>query len=188
MTTTQIDNDTGTGTGTDTEKGGRLAMATDKVKEKASAVRQTATETLGTARTKASDAYSAARERTSAAYGTARQNATRARARTSEGIESNPVGALVGGLALGALLAAVLPRTRREQQLLGDYGRRVSEKAKEAARAAKDAGRDKLDEMGLNKEAAKDKLSALASKAGEAVKTSAGAAARTVKSSETTTP
>ena len=179
MTTTQIDT-SGTAANDDTEKGGRLAATTDKVKEKAAAARQTASAKLDSARAKASDAYSAAREKTSTAYGTARE-------RTSDGIDSNPVGALVGGLALGALLAAVLPKSRREQELLGDYGRRVNEKAKEAARAAKDAGRGKLDEMGLNKDAAKQKLKDLASSASEAAKTSAGAAAKTVKGSETTT-
>lgn len=178
MTTTQYDNETAA------RNTGRVAAATDKVKEKASAVREAASEKLDSARTRASTAYGAAREKTSAAYDTARNRASSAGRRTAEGVDANPVGALFGGLALGALIAAVLPRTQREQQLLGDYGRRVSDKAKEAARAAKEAGRGKLDELGLSKDAARDKLSAFASKAGEAVKTSAGAAAKTVKGSQ----
>lgn len=174
MTTTQYENET------DANKG-RVAAATDKVKEKANALGRSASDTLDTARAKASEALGAARDKTSAAYDSARDGATRATRRTADGIDANPLGALVGGLALGALVAAVLPRTRREQEALGDYGRRINETAKEAARAAKEAGKGKLDELGLNADAAKEKLGALASSAGEAVKTSATAAAQTVK-------
>ena len=31
-----------------------------------------------------------------------------------------PVGAVIGGFAIGALLAALLPRTERESELLGE--------------------------------------------------------------------
>ncbi len=105
----------------------------------------------------------------------------RAKRNTAEGVDSNPGLALLGGLAVGALLAAVLPKTRRETQALGDIGRRINTTAKDAARAAKDAGREKLDELGYTGEAAKKKLSELASGAGEAVRTSATAAAQRVK-------
>ena len=169
MTTTDFDNDTQTST-----KGGRVAAVKSKAGEK-----------IGSAKTRASEAYGSARERTSAAYGSARERASRARERTSSGIESNPIGALVGGLALGALIAAVLPKSRREEELLGDYGRKINDTAKEAARAAKDAGKGKLDELGLNQDSAKQQLSDIASKAGEAARTSASAAAKTVKGSQT---
>jgi hypothetical protein len=172
--TTTTDNargDNARGDNAGTSEGGRLSAA-------ASRVRDTAT----TARSRAGEAYGAARERTATAYGTARESASRATRKTADGIDSNPVGALVGGLAIGALLAAVLPRSRREQELLGDYGRRVTDTAREAARAAREAGTGKLDELGLNKDAAKQKLNELASNAGEAVRTSAGAAAQTLKS------
>ena len=161
---TSIDTDTGT------RKSG---TATDKVRERA-----------GAARARAGDAYSAARERTSSADGSARESASHAKQRTAEGIDTNPVAALIGGLALGALVAALLPRTRREEELLGDYGRRVNDKAREAARAARDAGTGKLDELGLNKDRAREKLNELASSACEAARTSAGAAAQTLKSSQ----
>lgn len=155
----------------DTGESGRMSAATDKVREKASAARE-----------RASDAYSQARERTSAAYDSARQSASRAGQRTADGVDSNPEVALIGGLALGALLGAILPRTRREERMFGDYGRRLNDKAKEAARAARDAGTSKLDEMGFNKDSARDKLNELASSAGEAARSSAGAAAKTLKS------
>jgi hypothetical protein len=160
-TTTETENQTGTDSG-----GGRLSSTT------------------GAVRTKAADAYSAARERTSSALDTARQGASRAKETTSQKIDSTPELALIGGLAIGALAAALLPKSRKEEELLGTYGKQINERAKEAARAAKDAGRDKLDELGLNKEAAKQKLSEVAKQAGEAVKTSASAAAQAAKSGQ----
>ena len=136
---------------------------------------------MGTARACASEAYTAARERTSAAYDTARDSASRATQRTSETVETYPEAALLGGLAIGALLGAVLPRTEKESELLGSTGRRINEAATAAARAAREAARGKLDEVGLSKDAARQKLSDLASSATEVARTSATAAAQAVK-------
>ncbi|HEY0446407.1 MAG TPA: hypothetical protein VGD19_08115 [Allosphingosinicella sp.] len=177
MTTTEFDNDTQTGAG----KSGRVAAVRDKASEKIGAVKNRAGEAYGSARERTSAAYGTARERASSAAVTARQTASRARERTSSGVETSPIGALVGGLALGALVAAILPKSRKEEELLGSYGKRIGDTAREAARAAKEAGRGKLDELGLNQETAKEKLGDLASKAGEAARTSATAAAQTVK-------
>src|SRR5687768_9366690 len=75
----------------------------------------------------ARQAFESARERTAAAYATARERAgsayETAGRRTGEGIDSNPVAAVVGGLAIGAIVAALLPRTSREEELLGGVGR-----------------------------------------------------------------
>lgn len=133
MTTTEMDKETGT-------KRGRVR------------------ETASAARGKASDAYQAARERTSTAYGSARERASDARRRTSDGIDGNPVAALIGGLALGAIAAALLPKTRREEEMFGKYGRQINDRAREAARAAREAGKNKLDELGYNRETAKQKM------------------------------
>jgi ElaB/YqjD/DUF883 family membrane-anchored ribosome-binding protein len=172
MTITEFDNNTETGTGT--EKTGRVAGVKNKARDAYSSTRE-----------RTSAAYGTARDRASSAAETARERAARARQRTSQGVETNPMGALVGGLALGALIAAVLPKSRREEELLGNYGRRINDTAREAARAAKEAGKGKLDELGINQDAAKQKLGEVASKAGEAAReaarTSASAAAQTVK-------
>lgn len=124
------------------------------------------------ARTKASDAYSAARERTGAAYESAMR-------KTSDGIDANPAIALIGGLALGALAAALLPKTRGEEEAFGKIGRRINDGARDAVRAAKEAGTNKLDELGYNRDTAKEKLQALRSDAAEV----AGAAAQRAKTS-----
>ena len=171
MTTTDKPT-TETSTNSGTDDGGRIAAATDRVRDTASA-----------ARTRAADAYTSARERTSSAYSSARETASRATERTVEGINSNPEAAILGGLALGAILAAVLPKSQRETEALGGVGRRIADTARDAARAAREAGLGQLEEAGLTKEGARQKLSDIASRAGEAAKSSASAAAQTVKGS-----
>lgn len=132
----------------------------------------------GSRGTAARQAFESARERTAAAYAAARERAGSAGRRTSEGIDSNPVAAVVGGLAIGAIVAALLPRTRREEEYLGPVGRRINEGAREAARAAREAGRGQLDELGLTKDGLRGKLDEFTGKAVGALKESAGAAAR----------
>ena len=176
MTTTNLDNDTGTdGSG----RTSRVSAATGRVREKAGAARTRASEAYSSARERTSALYGSARERASGALDTTREGAARAGRRTAEGIDSNPAGALIAGLAIGALAAALLPKTRRETETLGRFGSRINETAREAARAAREAGRSKLDELGLNADNAKQKISELAS-------TSASAAAQRVKGSQQT--
>ncbi|HYG46549.1 MAG TPA: hypothetical protein VD846_01275 [Allosphingosinicella sp.] len=133
----------------------------------------------------ARQAFESARERTAAAYAAARERAgsayETAGRRTSEGIDSNPVAAVVGGLAIGAIVAALLPRTSREDELLGSAGRRITDSAREAARAAREAGRQQLDELGLTKEGLRARLDGITDQAVGVAKSSAGAAAGTVK-------
>jgi ElaB/YqjD/DUF883 family membrane-anchored ribosome-binding protein len=95
--------------------------------------------------TRAADAYEAARERTSAAYAAARERAGTVGQRTAESIDAAPMAAVIGGLALGAIAGALIPRSAREEQLLGKAGRRLSDTAREAVQAARDAGRGQLD-------------------------------------------
>ena len=124
----------------------------------------------------ARQAYESARERTAAAYAAARDRAGSAYESAGSGIDANPVAAVVGGLAIGAIVAALLPRTRREDELLGTAGRRLNESAREAARAARAAGKDQLDELGLNKDGLRSKLDEFTGRAVGAIKDSAGAA------------
>src|SRR5690349_4670858 len=129
----------------------------------------------------ARQAFESARERTAAAYATARERAgsayESAGRKASEGIDSNPVAAVVGGLAIGAIVAALLPRTSREDEMLGGVGRKIADSAREAATAAKEAGRGQLDELGLSRDGLRSKLDDFTDRAVGAVKTSAGAAA-----------
>lgn len=135
----------------------------------------------------AAEAYETARDRTSAAYAAARERAgavyESAGRRASEGIDSNPVAAVVGGVALGAIVAALLPRTRREEEMLGDVGRRINDTARDAARAAREASRQQLDELGLSRDGIKGRLDEFTGRAVGTVRASAGAAADTARAS-----
>ena len=100
---------------------------------------------LASVRQSAADAYEAARQRTTSVYSSARDTAASAGRRTADGIDGNPMAALVGGLALGAIAGALLPIARQERQLFGTVGRRINDTARQAALAARDAGKEQLD-------------------------------------------
>ena len=110
-----------------------------------------------------------ARERAIDAYDNARE-------RARDGIDGSPLLALGGGLALGALLAAILPRTRTEDRLLGDFGGRITGGARDAFDAAKDAGREKLAELNITREAGKGAVQSLVDGISEAARSSGKAA------------
>lgn len=81
--------------------------------------------------------------------------------RTAAGLDANPIGILVGGLAVGVLAGALLPRSDRERELLAPVGARIGATAKAAAAAAREAGQSELAEAGISKEAARDQVKGL---------------------------
>ncbi|QNM83573.1 hypothetical protein H8M03_04395 [Sphingomonas sabuli] len=109
------------------------------------------------------------RERAIDAYDSALDTASSAAAKTNEAIETAPLIALGAGIAAGALIAALIPASRRERELLKPYGDRVTGAAKGAARAARETGTEKLRELGLTPDN-------IADKASEAAKATAQAA------------
>ncbi|HEY0629282.1 MAG TPA: hypothetical protein VGD23_08140 [Sphingomicrobium sp.] len=115
-----------------------------------------------------------ARERAIEAYDSARE-------RAREGVDGAPLLALGGGLALGALLAALLPKTRAEERLLGDVGGRITDSARTAAEAAKEAGREKLAELNITRDAGRGAVQSLVDGITEAAKTSGQAAVSAVR-------
>src|SRR6185437_6549788 len=89
----------------------------------------------------------AARERTASAYETARDRASAVTRQASEQMSVYPVAAVIGGFALGALIATLLPRTASEDRLLGKTGRRITDAARDAAQKGLDAGRNQIEEI-----------------------------------------
>jgi hypothetical protein len=118
----------------------------------------------------------AARQRAIGAYDEARQSVSQAGRKVGDNIDEAPLIALAGGLAAGALIAALLPRTEVETRTFRPVGDRIKGSASAAANAAREAGTARLGELGLTRERGSDALRSIFQGAAEAAKTSAQAA------------
>jgi ElaB/YqjD/DUF883 family membrane-anchored ribosome-binding protein len=159
------------------------AVAKGRVKaDKAVSVARAKAETAANvARAKALEATSKARESAAQARNSAEENARKAAKTTVESVERNPLVAVAGGIAIGAIIAALLPRTAREDSVAGDFGRKVRSTAKKAASNARDTAKEQLDTLGVNADAAKGGLRNLVEKISEAATSAGNAAAETLR-------
>lgn len=160
----------------------------DYAGEKAHAAREYATDAAGTARGKLGVARDAAAEQMHNArdyagniYHGAQDKARSARERLTNDVDTNPILALMGGIAAGALIGLLLPRTRREVERLGTVGSNIGSKARNLAQAARDAGRDALQEAGLTRDAAAQTARDVAERARQAATLAADRAVKQVK-------
>lgn len=185
-------NDDASQTGTNGSGNAQRPGVGTQVREKAGAARTAAADAYGKATEKVGEALGTVKEKTAAAYSTSREKANeaaeaaRAKAslatrRAAERIEENPVGALVGGLALGVIAGALLPATRREAKLLGPLGAAAGEAGKVAARSAREAGQQKLAELGINRDTARDQVNKLVDSALKAAGEAGSAAVKSVR-------
>jgi hypothetical protein len=101
--------------------------------------------------------------------------------RAGEALEETPLIVLAAGLAAGAAIAALLPRTRTEAKLLRPMTDRVKESAAAAAQAAREAGQGRLNELGLTRDRGSDAVRSIIDGAKDAAKASAEAAFGTVR-------
>ena len=99
-----------------------------------------------------------------------------ARDRASDTLSQAPLIALAGGIAAGALIAALLPRTKTETRLVRPTARRVKDTARAAFNAAKDTGSERLDELGINRRKGEETIRSLLEGVTEAAKASGQAA------------
>ena len=121
------------------------------------------------------------RQRAIEAYGSARDRVSGAGRRAEETLSESPLIVLAAGLAAGAAIAALLPRTRAESRLLRPVTDRARETAQTAYSAARDAGRGRLDELGLTRDRGSDAVRSIIDGAKDAAKASAEAAFGTVR-------
>ena len=124
------------------------------------------------------------RQRAIEAYGSARDRVGNVGRRAGNTLEEAPLIALAAGIAAGAAIAALLPRSRTEDRLLKPVTNRARETAQSAYQAAKDAGRGRLDELGLTKERGSETIKSIIDGARDAAKASAQAAAGTYRRGE----
>ncbi len=130
------------------------------------------------------DNDSGVRQRAIEAYDGARDSVADAGRKANDAIEDAPLIALAGGLALGAILAAILPRTQAETRALRPVGDRLAGTAKAAAEAAKEAGTSRLAELGLTREKGAETLRSIFEGASDAAKVSAKAAVGAARTGE----
>jgi hypothetical protein len=114
------------------------------------------------------------RDRAIRAYGDARGRAT-------DTLGQAPLIALAGGVAAGALIAALLPRTEAEARLVRPTAKRVKNSANAALKAARDTGTQRLGELGISREKGEETIRNLLDGLTDAAKASAGAAADAVR-------
>src|SRR5512141_959013 len=122
------------------------------------------------------DSDNTIRSRAIEAYDDARESVAGASQRATDGIVEAPLIALAAGLAAGALLAALLPRTDGETRLLRPTADKLTDTAKAAASAAKEAGSSRLAGLGLTREKGAETLRSIFEGASDAARTSAQAA------------
>jgi hypothetical protein len=120
------------------------------------------------------DAGISARQRAIEAYSDARERAV-------DTLGEAPLLALAGGLAAGALIAALLPRTQAETRFVRPTARRVKDSARSAFDAARGTGTERLNAMGLNRDKGEETIKKLLNDLTDAARASADAAIEAVR-------
>jgi hypothetical protein len=121
------------------------------------------------------------RQRAIEAYDRARTGVADAGRRAGDTVSSAPLIAIAGGLAAGAILAALLPRTEAETRALRPTARRVRKTAQAALDAARNTGNERLGELGLTREKGEQTIRSLFEGVTDAAKASGQAAVDAVK-------
>lgn len=122
------------------------------------------------------DQDSSPRQRAIEAYESARDGVSDASRKAVDAFAEAPLIALAGGIAAGALIAALLPRTDGEAKLVRPTSRKVRDTARAAYGAAREAGSGKLDELGITRQNGESGLRKLFEGVTDAVRASADAA------------
>ena len=125
------------------------------------------------------EAYGKVSDRVAAAYTAAREQAGKA----GEKLESNPLAALIGGIAIGAIAGALIPRLAKEKELLAPLGEKIGEAARAALQAGKSAGAEALEDAGLTTDQVRAQVSKLVEQALEAASEAGTAAVEAARES-----
>ena len=101
------------------------------MRDKASGAMYSASDSLSSAKDRVSGSMSSMRERAGQVTESARYQWDRARGGVDYMLREQPLALGAIGLAVGAMLAAMAPRTQKEEELMGEASRNLMEKAKE---------------------------------------------------------
>lgn len=123
------------------------------------------------------DGLDSAKSAVSDAVDTTREKTREFAQQTVHAAEANPLAVVAGGLALGALVGAVVPRSQKERDLLAPVGKRLGATAVAAVAAARESGKSEFQNIGLTKGAAKDQVKTLLQNVAGAAATAGKAAA-----------
>lgn len=153
----------------------------ESIKSAANSAKAKTSRSSAAAREKASVAFDRSKGAAAAGVEQSRVIARQAKTKTSDSIDKNPLAIVFGGIAIGAIVGALLPRTEREAKILGKAGKKLNKKARKMAEAAKAAGVGQADMLGLNGEAVRVQFRELVSKAAVAVRAAGQAATEAAK-------
>ena len=153
----------------------------DSIKSAADSAKATTSRSSAAARQKASVAFEKGKDAAATGVEQSKVIARQAKAKTIESVDKSPLAIILGGIAIGAIVGALLPRTERETKILGKTGKKLNKKARKVAEAAKVAGMSQVDTLGLNGEAMRAQFRELVSKAALAVKAAGQAATEAAK-------
>ncbi len=103
----------------------------------------------------------------------------KAAATAAKAVEANPLAVVAGGIALGVAIGALLPRSKRETELLGPTGKKLNKAAADAAGAARDAAKAELVALPLSKQAVRDQAGKVLDTLAKAVSSAGDAALNT---------
>ena len=101
--------------------------------------------------------------------------------RAKDSLGEAPFIALAGGIAAGALIAALLPRTQSEARLVRPTARRIKDSARAAYKAARETGEQELNDRGLTREKGEETIRSLLKGMTDAAKASAQSALDTAR-------
>lgn len=120
----------------------KLHGAREKLGSAGSRVSEGTRHAASSVRDRASSAADSVRHGASSATDSVRHGARRASDGMQRLLDENPMAAAGIGIAVGALLGALVPSTRKEDEWLGQHSDRLTGKAKEFARTGADTLKD----------------------------------------------
>ena len=137
--------------------GGALKSASETLSRAAGSVKDRVGDAYDKAADVSRETYGSASEWASDAYDSASRNATYARRRSAvqlkrgrrtveDFVQENPIMVGVAGLAAGLLVGALIPGTRRENQVFGQYADEVREQGFRYANEVAEQGRHLVEE------------------------------------------